>query len=215
VRRAAAALLCLLALACARGGRAPEGDYLKYVAFRTSLGEPVLLRWQARQMPLRVYLPPPPAGIADDPEAVLDAVRDGFMDWTDAAGPGVPSFEFVATQGEADIPVAWEPEPKGDWFIAHCVWDIDPRTQRFGVARILATTRGAPGAAWSLDLLYVTMLHEVGHALGLRHSPDRGDIMFPSLADATELSARDRATIRRLYSLPIGHRVVGARSADD
>jgi predicted Zn-dependent protease len=209
----AALILCAALLGCA-GRTAGGDDYLRYVAFEHGGLEPVLLRWQTRQMPLKVYLPPPPENATEDPEAVLDAVRDGFMDWTDAAAPGVPSFEFVATAGEADIPVAWETEPSGDWYIAHCVWNIDMRQQRFGVTRILVMTRYA-GVSWSLDDLYLTMLHEVGHALGLRHSPEPLDIMYRSSgAGATGVSARDRATIARLYSLPIGHRVGGARSAD-
>jgi predicted Zn-dependent protease len=213
VTRAAALLCCAALLGCAGGSRGGD-DYLRYVAVQADGFEPVLLRWQTRQMPLKVYLPPPPAAATEDPEAVLDAVRDGFMDWADVAAPGVPSFSFVATPGEADIPVAWETEPSGDWFIAHTIWDIDIRKQRFGVARILVLTR-RQGVSWSLDDLYLTMLHEVGHALGLGHSPEPLDIMYKSLgAGAIGVSARDRATLARLYSLPIGHRVGGARRAD-
>jgi hypothetical protein len=209
-----AALLALALVACATAGKPTRDDYVRYSTFASPFNDHVLLRWQTRKMPLRVYLPAPPADATEDPEAVLDAVRDGFTDWIDAAAPGVPSFVFVGDPGAADIPVAWETEPSGDWYIAHCALDIDVGAKQFGVSRILVMTR-VPGTTWSLDDLYLTMLHEVGHALGLGHSPETGDVMYRSArSGAAELSARDRATLRKLYTLPIGHRVAGARSAD-
>ncbi len=58
-------------------------------------------------MPLRVHLPAPPDSMFSDPEAVVDSVRDGILDWSDVAKPGVPSFVFVDAAGDADIPIVW------------------------------------------------------------------------------------------------------------
>ena len=49
--------------------------------------------------------------------------------------------------------------------------------------------------------------HEMGHALGLLHSDQEGDIMFPMLpqdARQARASARDFRTIEALYSVPNG-----------
>ncbi len=205
-------LLLLAALGCAGGGGGGADDYLRYSAHDTGFDH-VVLRWETRKMPLRVHLPPPPEGLAADPAAVLDAVRDGVTDWADVAGPGLPGFAFVDDPGAADIPIVWERAPSGDWYIAHCVLEPTLGPDRFRVARILVTTRYR-GVEASLEDLYRIMLHEVGHALGLGHSPDPGDIMYAHSLTARGLSERDRATLRRLYRLPIGHPVPGARSLD-
>lgn len=189
-------------------------DYLRYVAVRTPVGgESVLLRWPERQMPLKVHLPRPPDGLFDDPDAIFDSVRDGVLDWTDVASKGVPSFVFVEKAGDADIPIVWAAEPKGDWFIAFCAYESNVTARRFDVSHILVTARIGKGQIADLHDIHLVMLHEMGHALGLAgHSPDHGDVMgSPPGRDVTGFSQRDRNTLRALYARPIGARILGAK----
>ncbi len=209
------AFLALVAtVSCSSRGRAPEADtYLRWVSFEVPINENVTLRWPKRKMPLRVHLPAPPEGLFDDPGGIHDSVRDAVMDWSDVVAPGLPSFEFVDDAGDADIPIVWAAKPDGNWYIAHCAYDINLASRRFGVARILVTGSWG-GHKADLHDVYATVLHEMGHALGLGgHSPVEGDIMYESIsATAFEgLSARDRATLTALYARPIGSRVTGAR----
>lgn len=46
-------------------------------------------------------------------------------------------------------------------------------------------------------------LHELGHAIGLGHSPVKSDALYPETS-ATDLTPRDRGTAMLLYSLPPG-----------
>ena len=88
--------------------------------------------------------------------------------------------------------------------------------RRFGVSRILITGRWNGGRVADLQDVYETVLHEMGHALGLAgHSPDARDIMFSSFTTRVVdgLSERDRATLAELYARPIGFRVIGARAS--
>jgi len=193
-----------------------DPDYLRYVALESYFGEHFLIRWRDEQMPLRVHLPSPPDSMFRDSAAVVDSVRDGILDWTDVAKPGVPSFVFVDDPREADIPIVWS-SVGTTWFIAFAAYDFNRMTRRFGVSHILVTAKYPGGSEAPLDLLYATMLHEMGHALGLAgHSPDPGDVMFPRSGrrgSSIGLSARDCATLRALYAAPIGRRIAGAKRA--
>jgi len=220
------ALACSLVLAafagwaCAGTAGAPSAreedeGYLRRVAFEMPGHESVVLRWPKREMPLAVYLPRPPPGLFEDPEAIFDSVRGGVLDWTDVAGPGIPSFVFVDEPGEADIPILWAERAAGEWYIAFCKYQ--PRmqyTRRFAVAHILVTARWGGGRVADIHDIYDTMLHEMGHALGLGgHSDRKTDVMYArGRKSRVGLSERDRITLRALYTRPIGSRVLGARS---
>ncbi len=216
-----AALLTIVAagavlLACAPqpGGARATSSYLRYATFEVPVNEHVLLRWPKRKMPLRVHLPAPPTGLFEDPTAIFDSVRDGVLDWTDVAGPGIPSFVFVENPGDADIPIVWAKEPTGDWYIAYCSLEINPFARRFGVSHILVTGRWGDGHVADLYDVHETVLHEMGHALGIGgYSPDEGDVMYARASKTARggLSERDRATLAELYARPIGTRVAGGR----
>ena len=204
------------AAACA-GAHAPERagtDYVAWVAVDVPIHESVLVHWPVEKMPLRVHLPRPPKGLFPEPDAIYDSVREGVTDWSDVAAPGVPRFAFVDVAGDADIDVSWESKPTGAWYVAYCQPSLDLMARRFvGPAHVLVTGRWQDGRLADIHDVYAVVLHEMGHALGLLgHSPDPGDIMYPSVPGqaVAGLSTRDRNTLRLVYEKPVGTRVPGA-----
>lgn len=209
VRRALVRVFLAAALGCAAAqgpqasapnARSVERHYLRHMVF-AGRGDTFLLHWGRRAMPLRVFLLAPPEGLFPDPEGIERTVRQAVLAWSDAAGPGLPAFEFVDSAGEADIPILWAETPSGDWAIAFCSYDLNLAQLRFGVSHVLVTGRWGKGGLADLESIHKVVLHEMGHALGLGgHSPDPRDILFRSIdSEASGLSAADRETLRRLY----------------
>jgi hypothetical protein len=155
----------------------------------------MLRRWDNRLAePVRVWFAPTFA--ANFQPAFLDAIRRACGLWTSA---GVPvRFDFVNDSTSADVVVRWKPqfeiERTGQ---TDLTWDRDGRIQS---AVVTLATFDPKGRAMEVDDIRVVAEHEFGHVLGLDHSADSTDLMFPT-AKVRELSDRDVRTALLLYQL--------------
>jgi len=138
-------------------------------------------------------------GPADYSSRLAELVRQALARWTDAS-VGV-EFVEVADSARADIVVRWidrfEFDRAGQ---TDLTWDQAGRVRRAALSLALRTNTGVPLGE---NALLAVALHEVGHAIGLPHSADTSDVMFPSTR-TTRLSERDIRTATILYRLPTG-----------
>ena len=158
-----------------------------------------LKRWGDRTAaPVRVWIAPG-EGVPGWRPAFTASVRDAFAAW---ASVGLPvRFTFVAAPDDAEVRVTWADRLAGrragetHWRADDAGWLRDARL----VFAIWASD-GTPADAASVRRI---ALHEIGHALGLEHSPDPDDVMAEWVR-AGALSGRDRATAQLLYTLRPG-----------
>jgi predicted Zn-dependent protease len=158
----------------------------------------MLHRWDNRILrPVRVSVAS--SAVANFQPAFLEAVRSAFQRWQEA---GIPvRFDADADTADAEVRVQWRIQFEGPRAgQTDLAWDQDGRL--LGGTVTLATF-DAKGQPFGPEEVRVMALHEVGHVIGLDHSPDSSDIMFP-MPKVRDLSARDIATARLLYDLAPG-----------
>jgi hypothetical protein len=161
-------------------------------------GDSMLRRWDNRQSSaVRVWFAPTYA--ANFQPAFLDAIRQAFALWTSA---GVPvQFDLSGDSSDAEVVFRWRPQfeiERSGQTDLH--WDQDGHIQS---AVVTLATFDPKGRAMDVDDVRVVAEHEIGHVLGLDHSPDSTDLMFPT-AKVRELSDRDVRTVLLLYQLTPG-----------
>lgn len=166
-------------------------------------------RWNLHNMPIKLYIADGTA-IAGYKPYYKQACIDALKAWATASGKGV-SYKIIENPQKANIQVVFTPtifaqsgSIEGKGFVSGLTIPFSSG-RNLKYMQIKMSTGRPNGDAYTHDEFYATMLHEMGHAMGIMgHSNTSTDVMYPVSDSAhlkTTLNKRDVDTLKLLYRL--------------
>ena len=129
----------------------------------------------------------------------FEMIKRACAEWSAALTEKKITFYIVNSLNKSDIVIYWG---KASYSAAGMQW-----YEKTGNFKRLALTIGlfSKNDDYSHEEVYALILHEFGHILGLGHSENKNDIMFPKWnPNISELSDNDKLILNLIYYLGDG-----------
>ncbi len=155
-------------------------------------------------MPLKVYIAPMKFYSKQGQDAKYrQYVKQALDEWHKVSN-GKVSFVIVDKLLSSNVNIDWKRVERQA--LGYCYFQYDKLNRLYSADVSIGLTEGLVHADYMDEgEVYHTILHEIGHAIGLGHSPFKNDIMYtPHQKGITHVGEGDRLSINWLYTFPSG-----------
>ncbi len=165
-----------------------------------------LSRWPDNIMPLKVFIGKfnwYKSQGANDEYKYTQMIIDGFNTWEELTC-GLVSFERTMNLYDSQVNIEWKRVDRKS--LGCCTFNYDKLGRYYSAELSIGLSDGIIHHQYmDENEVFHTILHEIGHSVGLGHSKTRGDIMYvPHEYGIVNISQNDLETLKWLYKLPVG-----------